>query len=310
MTHHEPIFTVITPTHNRAGTLPRVYDSLVNQTFRDFEWVIVDDGSTDDTRELVQAWQSSGWPPIRYVILPTNRGILAARNRGVEEATGRFVLFHDSDDMCVPNALERFNFHWESIPARERAGFVGVTAQCVYPTGEPVGSSLPMSPLDSNSLEMSYRYRLRGEMWGIQRTDILREHPFPPDRGANEGVVWFAIARRYRTRYVQEQLRVYCFDEPARRDQFRHMAPRDGARGAARSHAAILDQAGDWLRYDPVSFARSAAHYVRFSLHDGRSIPSMVSGVKSPVAQLLVLAGLPVGAIAYLQDRRAERRAR
>ena len=309
MTHTVPTFTVITPTYNRAGTLPRVHSSLANQTFRDFEWVIVDDGSTDDTRELVQAWQSSGWPPIRYVILPTNGGILAARNRGVAEATGRFVLFHDSDDMCVPNALERFNFHWESIPAQERTNFVGVTAQCVYQTGEPVGPSLPTSPLDSNSLEMSYRYRLRGEMWGIQRTDVLRQHPFPSDRGAVEGVVWFAIARRYRTRYVQDQLRVYYVDEPARRDQFHHMAPRDVAGGAALSHAVILDQAGDWLRYDPVSFARSAAHYVRFSLHEQRSIPSMVSGVKTPVAQLLVLAGLPVGAIAYLQDRRAERRA-
>ena len=94
-------FTVFTPTCNRCATLPRVYASLAAQTFRDFEWLIVDDGSTDCTAALVDKWTAQADFPIRY-LRQENRGKHIASNRAVREARGELFLVLDSDDACVP----------------------------------------------------------------------------------------------------------------------------------------------------------------------------------------------------------------
>src|SRR5438874_2378327 len=94
-------FTVLTPTYNRANTLPRVYDSLRAQSFRDFEWLVLDDGSSDGTKSLIEDWQATSDFPIRY-IYQENQGKPAAFNRGVQEASGELLLTLDSDDACVP----------------------------------------------------------------------------------------------------------------------------------------------------------------------------------------------------------------
>ncbi|MDP5238381.1 glycosyltransferase family A protein [Uliginosibacterium sp. 31-16] len=97
---HRSLFTVFTPTYNRAAVL---YDSLCAQTCRDFEWLIVDDGSTDDTRELVARWQSEAGFSIHYV-WQKNGHKKTAMNRGAAEARGELFLTLDSDDACLPDA--------------------------------------------------------------------------------------------------------------------------------------------------------------------------------------------------------------
>jgi len=119
MNSERPLFTLFTATFNRAHTLHRVYESLVCQTLRDFEWLIVDDGSTDSTREVVEGWQSEAAIPIRYYHQP-NAGYHIAFNRGVELARGELFLSLGSDDACKPYALERFYHHWMAIPETER----------------------------------------------------------------------------------------------------------------------------------------------------------------------------------------------
>lgn len=130
-------FTVFTPTFNRARTLPRVYESLRQQSFQDFEWLIVDDGSTDDTRDVVAAFDASLFP-ICYVY-QTNGHKKTASNHGVREALGELFLTLDSDDEILPHTLERLNFHWESIPTERRDGFSVVTGLCIWDAGQVVG---------------------------------------------------------------------------------------------------------------------------------------------------------------------------
>ena len=113
------VFTVFTPTFNRSLTLRRVYESLRLQTFRDFEWLIVDDGSTDCTKELVEKWRTESSFPIRY-IYQENRGKPAAFNQGVQKAQGELFLTLDSDDACVPQALERLKYHWIASRRKKR----------------------------------------------------------------------------------------------------------------------------------------------------------------------------------------------
>ena len=175
-----PLYTVFTPTFNRAHTLRRVYDSLCRQTFRDFEWLIVDDGSTDRTRGLVETWKSEAPFPIRYVY-QHNQGKLVAFNHGVRLAEGQLFLPLDSDDELLPEGLAKLTASWLSCAERDQ--FCGVTGLCLDQKGGVVGSIFPRSPLDSNALEAIYRFRIKGEKQGFIRTLVLREFPFPEISG-------------------------------------------------------------------------------------------------------------------------------
>ena len=96
-------FTVLTPTRNRAHVLHRVYESLRDQSFRDFEWLIIDNGSTDGTADLVEGWQQIAGFPIRY-LAQENAGVHVSWNRGVAEARGRLLLEIRSADTFVDTA--------------------------------------------------------------------------------------------------------------------------------------------------------------------------------------------------------------
>ncbi len=175
----------------------------------------MDDGSRDSPKELVERWQVESAFPIRY-IYQENQGYHVAFNRGVQEAKGELFLPIADDDACVPQALERLKYHWDRIPDSQRKRFSRVTVLCRDHNGRLVGDLFPRDILDSDSLELVFKYKVKGEKWGFQRTDVLKEFPYPVLPGVKyipEGVVWFALARRFKTRFVNEILRIYhCED--------------------------------------------------------------------------------------------------
>src|SRR5665647_1656547 len=105
--------TIFTPSYNRGYILGQLYHSLLEQTCMDFEWVIVDDGSTDNTKDLVQAWTNEGKLTIRY-IYQKNGGKMRAHNTGVLYATTELFLCVDSDDYLVETAVEEILLCWEA----------------------------------------------------------------------------------------------------------------------------------------------------------------------------------------------------
>lgn len=201
-------FTVLTPTYNRAHTLHRVYESLCEQTYRDFEWLIIDDGSTDQTGEIVSGWKS--WFPIRYV-QKSNGGKHSAVNLGASLAQGEFVLILDSDDACLPRAMERFDYHWRQVP--DPARFLGTSGLCCTPDGKLSGIPYSDHPIDGSSLADALRYGGNCERWTMIRTDVLREFPFPEgERFVTEALIWNRMLKKYAVRYFNEPVRVYYPD--------------------------------------------------------------------------------------------------
>jgi len=302
----EHLFTVFTPTYNRAHTLDRVYSSLAAQTFRDFEWLIVDDGSTDGTHDLVAEWQRLAAFPIRYV-RQENRGKHIAFNAAVRGAKGELFLPFDSDDACVPHALERFRHHWSSIPGDERPRFSGVTALCEDQHGNLVGGRFPAPVVDSNSLEIRYRFHVTGEKWGFHRTDVLRAFPFPdvPATYVPESVVWSKIARRYATRFVNDVLRIYYTGAPSL--MFGHSVA-TVATGGRLQHLTVLNEQLDYLRAAPVAFFASAAHYARFSFHLGAPMADQLADLATTRGRLLWSLAVPTGWMLYRRDVRRDAR--
>ena len=301
--HYEYLFTVFTATYNRAHTLHRVYDSLVSQTFRDFEWLLVDDGSTDSTRTLLSGWRRDADFPIRYLYQP-NQGKHVAYNRAVPEARGSLFLTLDSDDSCVPHALETLKYYWETIPNERRSGFSAVNVLCRDERGRVVGRSFPNHVTDSDYLACQYQWKVRGERWEFQRTDVMREYPFPvpPVRLSHipEGIVWSRIGREYKTRYVNEPLRHYFATDASlsrNRDHTQNAYP-----GMLYSRV-VLNEHLDYFRYAPLDFIRSAANYVRWSLHVRGSALRKIGSLRSIAAKVMCLLLLPVALILYCADK-------
>ena len=305
-----PLFTVFTPTFNRAHTLPRLYESLKRQTYRDFEWVIVDDGSTDSTCELVKKWRDESEFLIRY-FYQANKGKHVAFNRGVQEAQGEFFLPIDSDDACMPHALERFKFYWDSLPSSKKEYFSGVCALCQDQDMKLIGNKFPFDVTDSNSLEINYRYKVRGDKWGFQCTEVLRRYPFPEIDGVRfipEGIVWNAIAKYYKIRFINEiLLNVYRCDAPDGSDQLTQYLktyPIIYARGCSFYYMSCLNENIDWFRYAPLEFIRAAVHYTRFFLHSGLKITEAIGKIRSTLGKLLCIVTIPLGGALYASEKR------
>jgi glycosyltransferase involved in cell wall biosynthesis len=302
-------FTAFTPTRNRAHVLHRVYDSLKAQTFRDFEWLVVDNESTDDTPALMARWQAEADFPIRYIV-QENRGVHVSWNRASAEARGELLLFIRSADVIVPTAMERFDAIWRSIPDGERAGYSGVTVNCIDKEERLVGTEFPEPVLDSNSSEIRFRYKVKGEKWGFQRVDIMRAHPLPIVEGYTgympEAIIWRAIGRQYKTRFVNERLRIYWQDQASSISGSRMQ---DRALGGMLEAEALLNYDMRWFRFDPVEFLRKGAKYSRCAFHVGRSLRSQVGHLRSLPARALWLVTVPVGWLIYLVDVRRGGRA-
>ncbi|MFA5487874.1 MAG: glycosyltransferase family A protein [Candidimonas sp.] len=306
-----PLFTVMTPTFNRAHTLRRVYDSLRAQTCGDFEWLVVDDGSTDDTRGLIESLRAQADFPVRYV-WQLNQHKKAAFNHGVREAAGELIVALDSDDTLEPSALAGMAAVWHGIDARDRHRYVAVTGLCVRPGGRVVGDRFPRDVMDATPLDMWFRYRVRGEKFGCLSSDVLRRFPFPQDVPGfvPESLVWRAMGRAgYLTRFVNQVFRVYHDSA----DALSHQG-REGGRHALGLWMLAQDTVVHclpWFRYAPLEFFKAAARYTRFSLHmrrNGQARPADRS-LKGSGARLLVAAMWPAGLALYLRDRFGSRAA-
>ena len=296
------IFTVFTPTYNRAHTLSRVYDSLCSQTFTHFEWVIVDDGSSDNTKQLIDGWIAERRVSIRYEFQP-NKGKHVAINHGVRVAKGDLFLIADSDDGFPANALNILYNHWRAIPDEQRPRFTGVTGLCVDEQGQIIGDKFPENVFDSNSPDIFYRHGIRGEKWGFHRTDVMKAFPFPePEniRFVPEGLIWNAIGRQYKTRFVNDIVRDYyqgADDQLTRRSKAK-IAP------VRIFYAQMLDADIDYFRHAPWAVCKIAIQGARFSFHQKDSVVKQIRRLSHLGARMIWISVMPVGFLLYLFDHK------
>ena len=297
------LFTILTPTFNRAHTLNRVYRSLVAQRRGDFEWLVVDDGSTDATAEFVAAWGAEAPFPIRYV-RQSNGHKKVALNNGFRLARGEFTVILDSDDALTPDALAVFAAAWESIPSHERHRFSGIRGLCIDAAGEVVGDNFPADPLDASANELLYRHRIQGEKLSCDRTTLLRRFPFPEDvKGlVPEQVLWSQLSRDYKCRCVNEPVRVYhdSIDSLSRR--LAAAACSEDVDGLSFAYNFVLDHDRGWFFANPLILIKGAANRTRFLCH----LRKMGSGRRYRLStfggRLLALTFGWIGYLLYWRD--------
>jgi glycosyltransferase involved in cell wall biosynthesis len=269
MVTDRPTFTVFIPTYNRAGLLPRALSSIEAQTYRDFEVVIVDDGSTDDTAAVVAHWKAGVEFPVTYV-KQSNQGKHAAHNKGVELAKGLLFFNLDSDDRLLPNTLERIWRHWESIPESERERFAGVEGLVESMDGKrSLTVPYPHNPLDASFLDVRYRLGIGGDKKHAIRTDVARRFPYPVfagERHIRPSLTWKRISHHYVFRCVNEPFQqVEYLADGLSSDRFR-LRMRN-PRGFQLYYLEDVIRHRPWLSRRQLR--RSMIDFVRFSLHAG-----------------------------------------
>jgi len=300
-----PRFTVFTPTYERRGILSRPFESLCQQSHDSFEWIVVDDNSTDGTADQIEEFAQEATFPIRfYQQDPERPGKHRAFEIAVEAARGAFFFPLDADDQLRPNALETLEQHWSKIPPDSRDRYAGVTGLCVDQHNELIGDQFPDSPFDSDILANRYQHDISGEKAGFVRTELLRDYRFPDieERFVPESIVWDQIATMYQTRYVNEAIRVYWQDESADSDQLTALDPSTIAQGHALFHRKRLDTQLAYFFNDPSEFIRSGIHYGRFSRHDGVGILTQIKQLEGTGGRLLCLATAAPAVALYVRD--------
>lgn len=205
-----PFISILTPTYNRGKLLLPLYNSLKNLTFKDFEWLIVDDGSEDDTEQYALSWIAHNIEnakfPIRY-IKKSNGGKHTAINRGVREASGELILILDSDDTLPADSLATIAQYYEQCKGyKDCAGVCGLMA---HHEGQLIGSGFPKEPMYESALQFRYAEKgnVTGDLLEVYKTSVMREFPFPEienEKFCPESLVWNRIANKYK---------LFCFNK-------------------------------------------------------------------------------------------------
>lgn len=173
--------TVFTPTYNRAYTLQRTYESLCKQTSLDFEWLIVDDGSTDNTSELVDEWKKHLMFPIRY-FRKQNGGLHTGYNVAIQNIETELCMCCDSDDYLPSDAVETIVKTWRERGSDKLAGIIGL--DFIHGKDEPIGGYFRNTDKTCHFLDLTPKLGHVGDVKMVHRTEILKPHvPMPSLNG-------------------------------------------------------------------------------------------------------------------------------
>lgn len=196
------MLSIITPTYNRGNLLGKCYESLLRQTDPDFEWIIVDDGSTDDTAEVVSGFVSENFR-ITY-IQKENGGKHTALNAAHPYIHGEYVLILDSDDHLTDNAVSQIRGSWNVWEDNLDVGII--TLLKGYSVDDPTCTSpTPGVPVDI--LRHHRRIVHSSDCCEVIRTELFKQYPFPVfegERFLSEGVLWNRVAMTHQCVYINE----------------------------------------------------------------------------------------------------------
>lgn len=287
--------SIITPTYNRAYKLSNLYESLCRQTVKEFEWLIVDDGSTDHTESLIDTFSKYAVFPVHY-LKQDNGGKHRALNNAINHTNTPWIFVVDSDDFLPEHSVEIILSYISKIDA-DRV-FAGICGYKAFPNGEIVsGSSRLIDAIDANYVEFREKLHIRGDMAEVYRTSVLREYPFPEFDGEkfiSEAVVWRRIAEKYQLRYFPKVI-YQCEYLPDGLTSSIRRIHRNSPNGTMLYYSEILKD----KNFGITSKVRAAINYWRYTIN--LSWFNRREELK-PICWSYVF--LPIGFVFYLMDNR------
>ena len=234
-------FTIFTPTFNRKELLEKLYKSLQKQTYKDFEWLIVDDGSDDGTKEKAEEFLSEKKLDIKYYF-KENGGKQRAYNFATDKANGELFICLDSDDEYVENGLETILKYWEKY--EKNSDIVGMGYLSTYPDGEIIGSIFPEKEMVSTQFDIYNKYGVKGDKGLMFRTEIIKKYKFPvfdDEKFITEAVVYNRICEKYKMVYINEKIEIKEYQEDGLTAKYNNLLLRN-PKGQALYHNEINTQ--------------------------------------------------------------------
>lgn len=200
------LITVLTPSYNRSYILGRLYESLKNQTSSNFEWMIIDDGSHDDTKKIVNRFKEENRIKISY-IFQKNGGKHRALNNGIKRINSRLTFIVDSDDYLSNDAIETIEFYDKKYS--NRTDLCGFSFLRSYPDGKVNGPQYRQYEFEGNYIKDRINNHNGGDKAEVFYTEKLKEFPFFESEGENflvESYVWFQLGLLYNTIYINKAI--------------------------------------------------------------------------------------------------------
>jgi glycosyltransferase involved in cell wall biosynthesis len=296
----KPLFTIVTPTWNRCNYLNRVYEGLKKQTLRDFEWILCDDGSTDDTPNIIKSIVKDSTFPITVIKSDIRIGKARMDNMAISAANGDLIIFNDSDDYLVDKALECIYLEWKNISNNNLVEkYIGLTALCSTIEGVPISSYPEDFPIDTSWNYMRQELGVKGDMIYVVRADIMKKNLFPEvDYYIPESVIWSKLGGM-KTRVIRESLLIKEY-------QSENCVSFSGKMQYTRGYAHAISegrkiQSGQH-RKNMFDSVYEMVTYVRYSIHGGISTPSMINTWPDNISKFLIFFIYPISYLLSLRD--------
>ncbi|MGB3453145.1 MAG: glycosyltransferase family 2 protein [Moheibacter sp.] len=263
--------TVITPTFNRAHTLERVYNSLIEQNYKIFKWLIMDDGSTDNTSEYVYKLKEGSPFEIEYVFKPNRKKFLTLMDGIYNYIHTDYFIVMDSDDEFVKNSIEILFNEIEKIKDDKYIG--SVCGNVVDSNGNLVGTEFPLSPMDCSIFEMRHKYKVKGGKMSIQQTSKFKKVDFNIEYYKNKGYIPDDIWQNYfdskfKTRFINEFIKVYHFNPDDKASLSSSRYKKRSAFGIMESYRTHLEVNQKHFLKFPLVMSKKMIGYIYFGLNN------------------------------------------
>lgn len=205
--------TIFTPTYNRAHLLERLYKNLCEQEYQNFEWLIIDDGSTDNTREIIENYKREGKLNIQY-FYKENGGKHTAINFGLEKAQSDIFFLLDSDDFLEKSATKVVAEKWDII--RNTPSLCGIVGLSKFLNKEVRTDAFPEDDWVVSFTDIYFKYKILGDKPVAFKTSVMKQFPFPENQGIHfvfEAVSWHEMAKKYNVLAVNDLLQYKEYTE-------------------------------------------------------------------------------------------------
>jgi glycosyltransferase involved in cell wall biosynthesis len=272
--------TVFTPTFNRAYCLGQLYESLLQQTNTDFIWMIVDDGSSDNTKELVQSWINENAIEICY-LFQENQGMHGAHNTAYQNITTELNVCIDSDDFMPIDAIERILSHESELQDDNLAGLIGLDA---YKNGSIIGTTIPTTLTTTTVNDLYYKHGVKGDKKVVIKTKVVKQFPLYPVYNGEKlvplGTLYLLIDQRYQWLCTND---VLCIVE--------YLA--DGSSNTILKQYKVSPRGFGYFRMVKMKYSSSVVEKIKSSIHlVSSAIFAKDAGLitKSPNVFLVVLS--------------------
>lgn len=280
--------TIFTPSFNRAYTLGKCYDSLVRQSCKDFIWLIIDDGSSDNTRELVNQWIEENKIEIEYKY-QENQGMHGAHNTAYEIIYTELNVCIDSDDYMPDDGVEKIISFWEENKREDLAGIIALDA---YEDGNIIGKIFPETLKEATLFEVNNKYKIPGDKKLVYRTELTKKYPYPLFKGEKYvglAYKYYKLDEKYKLATLNEVVCIVEYmDDGSSRNMLRQY--RKNPRGFAFYRIENMKNKNSTVIFK----LKQNIHYVSSSF-----ISKNKEFLKESPCKLLTILSIPIGYLLY-----------